>query len=241
MINLLFLAFFSLITKASTLQVVTTEFPPFQYTSNDKVKGVATEIVEAVIENAGYNANIKSYPWARALKLGMKEREVLIYSIVRSPEREKKFKWIGVIAPYKVHFWKLKARKDIKVNSIEVAKHYRCGATTGDIKTDQLLKLGFVSGVNLDIVASDQQNVRRLFAGKIDLMTHDDLSFRHSVETEKLDFSLVEKMIYLEGSSREMQLAASLGTPDHVVEKLRASLIVFKKTDKYFEIKNRLK
>lgn len=241
MINLLLLSFFSLVTQASTLSVATTEFPPFQYSTGDQVRGITTEIVENVIVNAGYKANIKSYPWARALKLGMKEREILIYSIVRSPEREKQFKWIGVIAPYKVHFWKLKERKDIKINSIEDAKHYRCGATIGDVKTDQLLKMGFVAGVNLDLVASDQQNIRRLFAGKIDIMTHDDLSFRYSIETEKLDYSLVEKLIYLDGSSRELQLAASLGTSDVVVEKLRASLIAFKKTNKYFEIKNRLK
>ena len=125
--------------------------------------------------------------------------------------------------------------------SIEDAKHYLCGATTGDIKTDQLLKLGFVLGVNLELVASDQQNIRRLFAGKIDIMTHDDLSFPYSAKAEKLDFSLVEKLIYLDGSSRELQLAASLGTSDAVVEKLRASLIAFKKTNKYDEIKNRLK
>jgi len=241
MIHLLFLSFFSLMAHAGTLSVVTTDFPPFQYSIGDQVRGITTEIVENVIANAGYKSSIKSYPWARALKLGMKEREVLIYSIVRSPEREKNFKWIGVIAPYKVHFWKLKERKDIKVNSTEDAKHYRCGATTGDIKTDQLIKLSFVSGLNLDLVASDQQNIRRLFAGKIDLMTHDDLSFRYSIEAEKLDYSLVEKLIPLDGSSRELQLAASLGTSDAVVEKLRASLAAFKKTKKYFEIKNRLK
>lgn len=241
MMNFIFLTLFSFVSQAGTLAVVTTEFPPFQYSIGDQVRGITTEIVENVIVNAGYKSNIKSYPWARALKLGMKEREVLIYSIVRSPEREKHFKWIGVIAPYKVHFWKLKERKDIKVHSIDDAKHFKSGATIGDIKTDQLLKLGFVAGTNLELVASDQQNVRRLFAGKIDLMTHDDLSFRYSVEAEKLDYSQVEKLIYLDGSSRELQLAASLGTSDAVVEKLRASLIAFKKTNKYAEIKNRLR
>lgn len=241
MINLILFSLFSLMAEASTLRVVTTEFPPFQYTIGDQVRGATTEIVENVIVNAGYKSTIKSYPWARALKLGMKEREVLIYSIVRNPEREKKFKWIGVIAPYNVYFWKLKKRKDIKVNSIEDAKHYKSGATVSDIKTDQLVKLGFVRGVNLDLVASDQQNIRRLFAGKIDLMTHDDLSFRYSIESEGLDFSLVEKLVYLSGTSHELQLAASLGTSDLVVEKLRASLIAFKKTNKYQQIKNRLR
>lgn len=238
--SLLFFTFFSLVAESSTLKVATSEFPPFQFTKDDKVVGIMTEIVENVVRNAGYTAEIKSYPWSRALKLGSKEPEMLIYSVIRSPKREKFYKWIGPITPFNIFFWKLKKREDIKFKSIEEAKNYKCGATSGDIKTDYLLKLGFVPGLNLEIVTSDRQNVLRLFAGKIDLMTQDDLSFRYIVEAEKLNFSMFEKMIYLEGSFRDLELAASLGTPDSVVEKLRTSLIAFKKTEKYYKIRNRL-
>lgn len=239
---LIYFLFFSFLSEASTLRVVTAEFPPFQVIQpTGKVGGITTEIVENVIANAGYQSNIKSYPWARTLKLGMRERDVLIYSIVRNSEREKLFKWIGVLAPYNVYFWKLKKRKDIKLTSIDNVKKYKVGAVNGDIKAQQLVKMGFVSGVNLDFVASDQQNVRRLFAGKIDLMPFDEVSFRYSVATEGLDFSLVEKVIYLDGISHELYLAASLGISDDVVEKLRMSLNAFKKTDKYYRIQKRLK
>lgn len=238
---LIYFLFYSFFSEASTLKVVTTEFPPFQVTQSGKVGGINTEIVENVIANAGYEANIKSYPWARALKLGMKEHVVLIYSIVRNSDREKLFKWIGVLAPYNVYFWKLKKRKDIKLTSIKDAKHYTIGAVTDDIKAQQLVKLGFTPKENLEYVASDQQNVRRLFAGKIDLMPCDEVSFGYSVTSEGFDFSLVEKMIHLEGISRELQLAASLGTSDAVVEKLRTSLNAFKKTHKYNQIIKRLK
>ena len=241
MLNLLFLLFFSIQSEANSLNVVTTEFPPFQYSENGNVKGITTEIVKNIITNAGYEAKIRSYPWARALKLAEKERQILIYSIMQTPERDKKFKWIGEIAPFKVYFWKLKKRKDIKINSILDVTDYKCGATAGDIKTDFLIKMGFVLGSNLEIVTSDQQNIRRLFAGKIDIMTHNETSFRESAKIENLDFSQVEKLVYMKGSSNNLQLAASLGTSDIVVEKLRASLITFKKTKKYQELRERLK
>ena len=241
MFNLFILILFSLRSEANSLNVVTTDFPPFQYSENEKVKGITTEIVENIIANAGFEAKIRSYPWARALKLAEKERNILIYSIMQNPERDKKFKWIGEIAPFNVYFWKLKKRKDIKIHSILDVTDYKCGATAGDIKTDFLIKIGFVPGLNLDIVTTDQQNIRRLFAGKIDIMTHNEISFRESAKIENLDFSLVEKLVYMKGSSNQLQLAASLGTSDIVVEKLRASLKAFKKTKKYQKLRKLLK
>lgn len=241
MIKYLFFLFITFNLNAETLRVVTTDFPPFQMIQGNKVSGITTEIVEAVITNAGFKSDIKMYPWARAYKMGLRESNVLIYSIVRTPERDKLFKWIGPIAPYNVYFWKLKSRKDIKINSIEDARHYLAGGVIDDNKSDQLKKLGFVVGKNLALVSSDELNLRTLYAGRIDIMTFDDMSFRYKVQADGKDFNLLEKLIKLEGSSHELQLAASINTPDEVVEKLRVSLIAFKKTDKYQKIKNRLK
>lgn len=241
MIKYLFFLFITFDLNAETLRVVTSDFPPFQILQGNKVSGITTEIVEAVINNAGFKSDIKMYPWPRAYKMGLRESSVLIYSIVRTPEREKLFKWIGPIAPYNVYFWKLKSRKDIKIHSIEDALHYKAGGVIDDNKADQLKKLGFVIGKNLDMVSSDELNLRTLYAGRIDIMTFDDLSFHHKVQADGKDFNQLEKIIKLDGSSHEMQLAASLDMPDAVVAKLRVSLIAFKKTKKYQQIKNRLR
>lgn len=241
MIQLFLISLFAFNLNAQTLKVVTTEYPPFHFTSNGKISGIATEIVEAVVANSGYKSEIKSYPWPRTYKMGLKESNVLIYSIVRTPEREKLFKWIGPIAPYNVYFWKLKSRTDIRFKSIIEAQHYIVGGVIDDNKSDQLQKLGFVVGKNLELVTSDEFNLNKLFAKRIDIMTFDDLSFRHKVEAAGMDFSKLEKIMKLEGSSHELQLAANIETPDEIVEKLRASLVAFKKTDKYMKIKTRLK
>lgn len=241
MIKYFFLLFISFNLNAETIRVVTTDYPPFQMTEGNKVTGMTTEIVEAVISNAGFKADIKMYPWPRAYKMGLRVPNVLIYSIVRTPEREKLFKWIGPIAPYNVYFWKLKKRKDIKIHSIEDARHYKVGGVIDDNRSDQLKKLGFVVGKNLDMVSSDEINLRKLYAGRIDTMTFDDMSFSHKVRAEGKDFNKLEKLIKLDGSSHELQLAANLNMPDEVVEKLRASLIAFKKNNKYQQIKNRLR
>lgn len=239
MIKYLLLLFIATNANAQTLRVVTSDFPPFQISVGNAVSGLATEVVEAVIKNAGYSSNIKLYPWARAYKMALKGPPVLIYSIVRSTEREKLFKWIGPIAPYNVYFWKLKERTDININSFESAKRYLCGGVFDDIKASQLQKIGFTLGKNLDLVSDDSLNIRKLYAGRIDIMTYDESSFRYRVEKEGFDFSKIEKVIKFDFSQHELQLAASLDTSDKVVRKLRASLIAFKKTSKYQQIKKR--
>lgn len=241
MIYFFFLLLTSLNLQAQTLKVVTSDFPPFQFVSGGKVIGITTEIVEAVVKNAGFSIDIKSYPWPRTYKMGLKGPGVLIYSIVKTPERAQLFKWIGVIAPYDVYFWKLKSRKDIKITSVADAKAYNCGGVIDDNKSIQLQKLGFVPEKNLDLVASDEINVRKLFAGRIDIMTFDLATFRYKVQAEGLDFSKFERMIKLQGSSQELQLAASLDTTEATVKKLRAELVAFKKTKQYKEIKTRFK
>lgn len=227
--------------QADPLHVVTNDFPPFQIINGENVSGFTTEIVRHVLEGAGLKGEIKAYPWSRAYKMATKEPNTLIYSIVRSKDREKKFKWIGTIAPYNVYFWKLKKRKDIRIKKIEDAKKYLSGAMLNGSKANLLIKHGFIEGKNLDLGDSDLDNFRKLYAGRIDLMLYDSVSFRYTALQEKKDSSEVERLIKVEGISSELYLAASYETPDSVVRKLRSSLVAFKKTNKYKELKSHLR
>lgn len=225
---------------AESLHVVTNDFPPFQIISRE-VSGFTTEIVRHVLKGAGLKGEIKAYPWARAYKMAIKEPNTLIYSIVRNKERENTFKWIGTVAPYDVYFWKLKKRKDIKIKNIKDAKKYMCGAMFNGSKANHLIKHGFIEGKNLDLGDSDLDNFRKLYAGRVDLILYDSVSFPYTALLEKKDAGEAEKILKVDGISSELYLAASQGTPDSVVAKLRASLAAFKKTNKYKEIKSHLR
>ena len=78
-------------------------------------------------------------------------KNILIYSIGRSPEREKLFKWIDIISPYEVYFYKLKSRKDISIKNLEDAKKYRIGGVNNDIRTQYLLGKGFSKDSNIQL------------------------------------------------------------------------------------------
>lgn len=226
--------------KGEELKVVTTEFPPYQILDGDEVRGISTEIVKGVLEIAGIKARFYGYPWARAYRIAQKEPNVLIYSLARTAEREKLFKWVGTIVPYNVYFWKLRDRHDIKANTIEEAKRYNTGGTIDDIKSIELIKLGFVSGKNLELVSSDEISIRKLFAGRIEIMPYDEMSFLERIKRAGFSFDKVEKMGRVDSISHELYIGVSLKTSDETVKKLKNALVQFKKTKRYRELQNEI-
>ncbi len=106
------------------LKVVTEEFPPYNYTVNGKIKGISTSIITETLKRSGLKYHLKVYPWKRAYHaITLREKNVLIYSIYRSAEREPLFAaWIGpILPPAAVYFYKLKERSDLKVGLAQIA------------------------------------------------------------------------------------------------------------------------
>lgn len=139
----LILGLFVNVAMAGELQIVTENYPPINYEENGKIKGISTDIVRAVLERAGLTADIRLYPWARAYNLAEEGRDVMIYSIARTAERENSFKWIGPLYTIEEGLFKLKSRADIKLESLEDAKAYRTGVIRGYAVHQYLLKEGF--------------------------------------------------------------------------------------------------
>jgi len=135
----------------STIDIVTEEFPPYNFTKDGKITGYSTEVVQAVLKEIGINGNIAMQPWARALDSAQGAENVLIYSISRSEQREKLFKWVGQINESKNRFYALKG-SPIKIGTLEEAMRYKTGTVNGDVREQYLEKRGFVIGSQLSLI-----------------------------------------------------------------------------------------
>ncbi len=207
---------------AERINIVTTDFPPYSFIQDNQVAGLATEAVTEALHSAGLNYNpIKILPWARAYSTALNNRNTLIYSIARSTEREPLFHWVGKIAPYRIHLYKLKSRQDIQVHSLEDAKKYVVGGEFADIKQEYLIKKGFEKDKNLKLVAADELNIRMLFAGRIDLIPFDELSLPIMLEKEGKPADALESVLFLEDISYDLYMAFSNQTHPDTVKRLR--------------------
>ncbi|WP_428641311.1 substrate-binding periplasmic protein [Roseibium sp.] len=206
---------------ASGVLIVTEELPPYNYQENGDAKGMATEVVQAVLEETGVDAKIEFYPWARSYRLAQTRKNTLIYSMARIPEREDLFEWVGVITPVATSFFKLAANKEIKLNSLEDARKYSIGVSLENVNYLYLKGKGFT---NLELVGEDLLNMRKLAHGRIDLVPFDEASFYYQVRRDGMDAAMFEPAYRLEDLSRFLYMAFSKSSDPDLIERFRQGL-----------------
>lgn len=224
----LILCTFSLYVAASAkLNVVTEEWRPYNYTNeHGEVVGRATERVKAILDSINIEYQITSYPWARSMILTANDENTLIYTILKTKERENLFQWVcPLIGPVKVNLYKLAKRKEINITTLEHAKRYVTSIEKGESDHEYLLANGFKNGVNLDVTSDPYAGARKFFAGRVDLVLQTEWemseNLRHFNHTE----SEIEKLIEVtKASDEEGCLAFSNKTDKALVEKLRNAL-----------------
>jgi len=223
--------------NAQTLTVYTEEFPPFNFTENNKIVGVSTEVVEAVMKRAGIAYKLESLPWARAFKYAKDQPNTLIYSISRRAKREELFKWIGILVPTVQSVFALTERTDIKIEQLEDLKRHQIGTTIEDARETYLLNKGFQLG-DLQRVGGDTsylQNFKKLRMGRIDVWPMPDAVAYYIVSKAGYDPQMVLRKVFefSEISQGGYYIAGSKNTSDEIVEKIQNVLKIFQKTPKY--------
>ncbi|MBV8633166.1 MAG: transporter substrate-binding domain-containing protein [Burkholderiaceae bacterium] len=204
------------------IHAVTEEFAPFNHTENGKVTGYSTQVVEELLERAGMPYDLAIYPWSRSYKMAQTLPNVLIFTLARTPDREKEFQWIGALAKRKLYLYRLAARRDINVVNLEDAKRYRISVNRDDAAERLLLDLGFSYEKNLDLSPSDESSLKKLLAGRIDFITGNDFTIAHRLKMSGVEPSRVRRSAMLIDQG-EYYVAASKATSPEVVNRLRAA------------------
>jgi polar amino acid transport system substrate-binding protein len=160
-------ALLSLVTvNAGALTLTTEEYPPFNFSKDGgkTITGSATDVMNEVLKRTGIKATISLYPWERAYQSALDDKNTCVYSATRTEAREKLFKWVGPLAS---DSWTLYAKADspITAASLDDVKKYSIGGYQGDAKAIFLKE----KGLKLEETMKDEQNVKKLDAGRIDL------------------------------------------------------------------------
>jgi len=178
--TLLFLTVVSTAAWGGRITVLTYEWAPFNFEEDGQIKGIAADVTREALRRAGVEGEVQMCPWARAYRWTKEGENVMLFTIARTAEREEHFKFLCPVAPpVKNVFFKLAERKDIEIRSLEDARSYRIGVQDEDVLHQLLLRAGFETGGNLFPVALNEQNLRKLLSGRVDLMAGHDLPTLH--------------------------------------------------------------
>lgn len=212
---------FPILARADPLTIYMDIWPPYNYIENDQIIGLSTELIEAALHKTSFEYQIKAQPWMRAYLNVQKTPYTALYTVNRSPQREKLFKWVGPLYPSDVYLFKLKKRRDINVNQLSDAQHYKVGVLRGGSVHQFLVSHGFTEP-NLDTQSYADAHLKMLYLERVDLVPGDSIDFRFQTKQLGYDFTLLEKS-YLLYKGR-YYMAFSLTTPDEVVERVQLAL-----------------
>ncbi len=202
------------------IKVVTEDTFPVQYIENGVITGPATKLVEQVLITANLKYDIEVLPWARAYYLARTEPNVLIYSLARTPAREKHFKWIGRIMALDYYLYGAVDANIGFSTPIAALKNYRIG-TVRDSAVDQHLRAnGFK---NLTTVVQGTQNFHLFAQKRIDLLPANQSSFQAICLQYAFNCEALKPLYKLDISSIDLFMAFSRLSSDHIVEKVHSA------------------
>ena len=209
-----------------SVQVVTENWYPYNYLDeNHQVVGQSTALVKQILNDADVDFSLALYPWTRAMSLASDVPNVLIYTILRTADREPDFHWICPIAPKRLHtLYRLQQRRDIVVNSLQDVNSYSIAVTRDTFLHKFMLTQGLREGHNLQLTADDNVNITLFLAGRVDLLAEFDDSLSRSLEASHIDRTMLTPILTLPAEAYpEYCMAMSKATPLSLVEKIRAA------------------
>jgi len=205
---------------------VVTESTPYTFQKGDRVEGNATEVVEKTLQAAGLSDyQVRLYPWARAYDMALKEPDVLIFLIARTPAREQQFKWVGEIMKIQYHLYRLRERSDIVVKTLADAENYSIGVIRDDVRHQYLQGKGFR---RLTITALTTDNFNKLINRQVDLVALSEVDASSLCEQAHFDCSALTRVLTLHEASTGLYMAYSSPTADGTVQRTRQAFEKFK-------------
>ena len=232
-----FTSFASTANIPKKLRIVTEHLPPYQIAQNGSLVGGASSLImNELLKRAGIKSRVEVLPWARALKIAESEKNVLIFSIVRSPERESQFKWIGQLHHMEYHFFSSTLRQDIKVENTVDALKYNVAAVRGSFEANSLEQLGFKKNVNLIYTADYDSAWSMVHKGRVDLF-YGNSPIIKGLESINWKPEQVKKHEFVV-EMYDLYLAASKQTDEDLVLELSNILDGIRKEPKYKRLFN---
>jgi polar amino acid transport system substrate-binding protein len=199
---------------AQTLTIYCEDDPPSQFRNPDNsLGGYAVDLVREIQKRVHNNDPILMVPWVRGYYAIQHAPDVLLFSMARTAERNQLFQWIGPILESQYGFF-VKADSKIVITSMDDAKKLGdIGVYRDDVRDLFLTKAGFT---NLDRITDNDDNIKKLMAGRIDAYAGsltglaDVLKYAGFQMTDvKLAFVFLKSQSYI---------AASRGMSDSVVK-----------------------
>ncbi len=218
------------------INIITEQWPPFNYIENKELVGFSTEIVKLVMKDLMIDTPINVLPSARAMNILKNSKRTMFFSYIQTPERKDLFKWIGPFGEQAIYFYKRK-NSPLDIRTIKDAKKVKSICSRGyGLVHGILVKNGFK---NLDESATAKSIYLKAIKGRCDLsISETPLGYAYWMKKLKLPLDSLEKTP-LEIIRSSLYIIATKDIPDEEVMLWQKSLDKIIKSKEYLKIKNK--
>lgn len=224
-----------------TVNVVAEEFYPYQYKQNGQPTGLAVEIIKQVLADSQLTAEIKFYPWARALLLAESAPNTIIMSISRSTERENDFYWLGLISRHELYLWVNKKRWGNTRFTDNMLSKLLIGVPRGGHQHQLLKSHPLFSNNVYSVVNTKEQSLNMLAMNRIDAISGDPKLLRSRMINIGLSPELIKPIKHFPSHQTELYMAMSKNSNTELVNKLTTQYAKFVKGEQFKSIINNSK
>ncbi|WP_272700436.1 substrate-binding periplasmic protein [Desulfovibrio sp. Fe33] len=220
---------------AGDYEMLAIVYPPLVYAENGRLWGVAPKVVAEIQKIVGDDSPLRETPWLRGYDQAQKMPKQGMFAIVRIPEREKLFKWVGPIFGEGDYFFKHKGAA-LQVQTLDDARRVPRIAVRKDGYTHQTLAArGFD---NLDVGPTYESSYLKLVEDRVDLVLMGERTYYYMVKQAGLNPAEFERTNCKLGDSTAW-LAFSLDVPDEAIREWQNALDSLKANGVYQRIMDR--
>ena len=229
------------------LTIFVENFVPYNYLDDqNQLTGPSADQGKQLILLTGTNVDIKtSIPWSRCIQaieqgifLGKEiETPVAVFSMMRIPPREKKYKWVGPLTPFEMGFYifdpsiqipfpekESNQNKDSLEKNLEYFKvnGFIIGTSGKESAGHKLLIEKKFPEAQLFEMTIPSSGPLMLARGRIDILLSDRAAGYSYAKQNVIDINKMKWVCTL--IKRDLYIAFSLNTPDALIEKWQTVL-----------------
>lgn len=151
------------------IRISTSDLPPYAMPGTAGPSGAMAEVVAELLRRTGLPAHIDFVPWQRAIYLSTNLSRSAIFPLIRSPQREQRYRWLAQLYHEEFLFIGLEGSR-FDVGQPASGKERRIGVLRGSLSTVTLRENGYR---NIVEAATIDEGARFLQRGIVDVIFGD--------------------------------------------------------------------
>ncbi|OIQ49319.1 Bacterial extracellular solute-binding protein, family 3 [Pseudodesulfovibrio hydrargyri] len=193
-------------------------YRPFIYMDKGRPVGLAVDLLKLLWQEMNVPEQpIEVMPWPRIYESGQWNRHVAIFSVYRTKEREKLFKWVGPIAKGRQGLFCLCSR-GLEMRSPGDMTGLGIASLRDTASTSKVLQAGIIP----TYAANAEHAVQLLRSGRVDAIALDETRFRRTIAA--MGFSAKDFETALILSEDPLYYAFSPDAEDTLIDRFQRAL-----------------